>query len=46
MRVVKVGNKNWAVTEAVAKVAAAWGCKPVEGMYYSAPGNAVEHVSE
>jgi len=32
MRIVKVGNKNWAVTEAVAKVAAAWGCKPVEGM--------------
>ena len=30
-RLVKVGNKNWAVTEAVAKVAAAWGCKPVEG---------------
>jgi len=32
MRLVKVGNKNWAVTEAVAKVAAAWDCKPVEGM--------------
>ncbi|KIJ66985.1 hypothetical protein HYDPIDRAFT_108958 [Hydnomerulius pinastri MD-312] len=32
MRQVKVGNKNWAVTEAVAKVAAAWDCKPVEGM--------------
>ncbi|KAH8092637.1 proliferation-associated protein 1 [Cristinia sonorae] len=32
MRLVKVGNKNWAVTEAVSKVAAAWGCKPVEGM--------------
>jgi len=31
MRLVKVGNKNWAVTEAVNKVAAAWGCKPVEG---------------
>lgn len=31
LRVVKVGNKNWAVTEAVAKVAAAWDCKPVEG---------------
>jgi len=32
MRLVKAGNKNWAVTEAVNKVAAAWGCKPVEGM--------------
>ncbi|TCD61120.1 Curved DNA-binding protein (42 kDa protein) [Steccherinum ochraceum] len=32
MRLVKVGGKNWEVTEAVAKVAAAWGCKPVEGM--------------
>ncbi|EMD34055.1 hypothetical protein CERSUDRAFT_117563 [Gelatoporia subvermispora B] len=32
MRLVKVGNKNWAVTEAVSKVAAAFDCKPVEGM--------------
>lgn len=31
MRLVKVGNKNWAVTEGVAKVASAWNCKPVEG---------------
>jgi len=31
MRLVKVGNKNWAVTDAVNKVSAAWGCKPVEG---------------
>ena len=31
MRLVKVGNKNWAVTDAVNKVAAAWGCKAVEG---------------
>ncbi|KAH7930208.1 proliferation-associated protein 1 [Leucogyrophana mollusca] len=31
-RLVKVGNKNWAVTDAVGKVAAAWDCKPVEGM--------------
>ena len=31
MRLVKVGNKNWAVTDAVNKVALAWGCKPVEG---------------
>lgn len=32
MRLVKVGNKNWTVTDAVSKVASAWGCKPVEGM--------------
>ncbi|EIM91081.1 proliferation-associated protein 1 [Stereum hirsutum FP-91666 SS1] len=32
MRLIKVGNKNWAVTDAVAKVAQAWDCKPVEGM--------------
>jgi len=32
MRLVKVGNKNWAITDAVSKVAAAWDCKPVEGM--------------
>jgi len=32
MRSVKVGNKNWAVTEAVNKVVGAWDCKPVEGM--------------
>lgn len=31
MRLVKVGNKNWAVTDGVAKVVAAWDCKPVEG---------------
>jgi len=31
MRLVKVGNKNWAVTDAVNKVTAAWGCKAVEG---------------
>lgn len=31
MRLIKVGNKNWAVTEAVGKVTAAWDCKPVEG---------------
>ena len=34
MRLVKVGNKNWQVTEAVAKIASAWGCKPVEGDNY------------
>jgi methionine aminopeptidase len=32
MRTIKVGNKNWAVTEVVTKAAAAWNCKPVEGM--------------
>ncbi|KAJ7928937.1 proliferation-associated protein 1 [Mycena leptocephala] len=32
MRTIKVGNKNWAVTEVVGKVASAWDCKPVEGM--------------
>jgi hypothetical protein len=36
MRLVKPGEKNWAVTEAVGKVAAAWGCKPVEGECVSA----------
>ncbi len=33
MRTVKVGNKNWAVTEIVGRTAAAWDCKPVEGMH-------------
>lgn len=33
MRLVKVGNKNWAVTEAITKVSAAWDCKPVEGQH-------------
>lgn len=32
MRLVKVGNKNWAVTDAMNKVSAAWECKPVEGL--------------
>ena len=31
MRLVKVGNKNWQVTDAVAKVASTWDCNPVEG---------------
>ncbi|KAF8532200.1 peptidase M24, structural domain-containing protein [Gautieria morchelliformis] len=31
-RLIKVDNKNWAVTEGVNKVAAAWDCKAVEGM--------------
>lgn len=32
MRLVKVGNRNFTVTDAVAKTAAVWDCKPVEGM--------------
>ena len=39
MRLVRVGNKNWQVTEAVGKVAAAWDCKPVEGAFW--PGETV-----
>jgi len=31
-RLLKIGNKNWAVTEGVSRAAAAWDCKPVEGM--------------
>ena len=33
MRLVKVGNKNWQVTDAVNRVAAAWDCKAVEGQF-------------
>lgn len=33
MRTIKVGNKNWNVTEAVNNVASAWNCKPVEGAH-------------
>lgn len=32
MRTVKIGNKNWSVTDIVAKSASQWDCKPVEGM--------------
>ncbi|KAF6759939.1 peptidase M24, structural domain-containing protein [Ephemerocybe angulata] len=32
MRTVKIGNKNWSVTEIVGRSAAQWDCKPVEGM--------------
>lgn len=32
MRTLKVGNRNWAITEIVARSAAQFGCKPVEGM--------------
>ncbi|KAF9456761.1 proliferation-associated protein 1 [Collybia nuda] len=32
MRTIKAGNRNWAVTEIVNRAAAAWDCKPVEGM--------------
>lgn len=31
-RLIKVGEKNWAVTDAISKVALAFGTKPVEGM--------------
>jgi methionine aminopeptidase len=31
IRLVKPGNKNYAVTDAVAKIAEAFGCKPLEG---------------
>lgn len=31
MRTVKIGNKNWSVTEIVGRSAAQWDCKPVEG---------------
>ena len=37
MRLVRVGNKNWQVTDAVNKVAAAWDCKPVEGTVALSP---------
>lgn len=33
MRTVKVGNKNWAVTEVVGRSADAFHCKPVEGLF-------------
>jgi len=32
MRTLKIGNKNWSITEIVARTSAAFGCKPVEGM--------------
>jgi len=32
MRLIKVGEKNWGVTEGVGKIVKAWNCKPVEGM--------------
>jgi len=34
IRLVKSGNKNYAVTDAVAKVAGAFGCKPMEGSHH------------
>ena len=30
-RLIKVGNKNWTVTDGVSRTVAAWDCKPVEG---------------
>ena len=32
IRLVKPGNKNFVVTDAVSKIAEAFGCKPLEGM--------------
>ncbi|KAG6856886.1 hypothetical protein H0H87_012466 [Tephrocybe sp. NHM501043] len=32
MRTIKVGNKNWNVTEAINTISNTWDCKPVEGM--------------
>ena len=49
MRLVRVGNKNWQVTEAVGKVAAAWDCKPVEGtcrVLFARPPPGVAKVKE
>ena len=37
MRLVKVDNKNWAVTEGVNKIVSAWDCKAVEGMKFCLP---------
>lgn len=36
MRTVKVGNKNWAVTEIVGRTTTVWDCKPVEGSSHCA----------
>lgn len=35
MRLIRAGNKNWTVTQAVDKTAAAWNCKAVEGQSIS-----------
>lgn len=32
MRLVRVDNKNWTITENVNKIVSAWGCKAVEGI--------------
>jgi methionine aminopeptidase len=42
MRLVRVGNKNTQVTETVGRVAAAWDCKPVEGMCVSCFSHSVD----
>ena len=34
MRTIKVGNRNWAVTEGVQKIVSSWDCKPVEGIFF------------
>lgn len=32
MRTLKVGSKNWAITEIVGRTSSVWDCKPVEGI--------------
>jgi methionine aminopeptidase len=39
MRLIKVGNKNWAITDAVNRVTAAWDCKAVEGEVVCMPSS-------
>lgn len=45
MRLVKVGNKNWAVTDTVNKVAAQWDCKAVEGAFHSLVDTYIEALA-
>ena len=43
-RMVKAGNKNWSVTEAVDKTTAAWGCKAVEGASRGDAGSLLSRI--
>lgn len=36
-RLIKVGERNWTVTDAISKVAAAFGTKPIEGEVTGSP---------